>query len=87
MNDIKVIGIHKCPLSLSIFYPEPTSVASSRQLRALLSPNDWQLGETFPASIVLTMYQVTGNKGWNGKKIWIPNIKLPEQVDYYDIEE
>ena len=54
---------------------------------ALLSPNDWQLGENFTASIVLTMYQMTGNKGWNGKKIWVPNIKLPDQVDYYDIEE
>lgn len=55
--------------------------------RALLSPNDWKLGEEFTASIVLTMYQVTGKKGWNGKKIWVPNIKLPDQVDYYDIEE
>ena len=30
---------------------------------ALLSPNDWQLGNSFTNSVVLTMYQVTGNKG------------------------
>ena len=54
---------------------------------ALLSPNDWQLGSGFPSSVVLTMYQVTGKKGWGGKELWIPNIKLPEGVVYYDITE
>ncbi len=54
---------------------------------ALLSPNDWQLGGSFPRKVVLTMYQVTGNKGWGGKKLWIPNIKLPEGTVYYDVLE
>lgn len=53
---------------------------------ALLSPNDWQLGSSFPRKIVLTMYQVTG-KGWNHKQLWVPNIKLPEGAIYYDIVE
>lgn len=54
---------------------------------ALLSPNDWQLGKKFSDKVVLTMYQVTGQKGWNGKHLWIPNIKLPDGVMYYDVSE
>lgn len=52
---------------------------------ALLSPNDWQLGTSVRDRIVLTMYQMTGEKGWDGKKIWVPNIKLPENLVYYDV--
>lgn len=54
---------------------------------ALLSPNDWQLGKNFPLKLVLTMYQVTGKKGWHGKKLWVPNIKLPGNIIYYDVIE
>ena len=54
---------------------------------ALLSPNDWQLGKNFPSKLVLTMYQVTGKKGWHGKKLWVPNIKLPGNIIYYDVIE
>lgn len=52
---------------------------------ALLSPNDWQLGGSFTDKVVLTMYQVTGSKGWGGKQLWIPNIKLPNDTMYYDV--
>lgn len=52
---------------------------------ALLSPNDWQLGSSFTDKVVLTMYQVTGTKGWGGKQLWIPNIKLPNDTMYYDV--
>ncbi|MGC7872092.1 Z1 domain-containing protein [Desulfosporosinus sp. SYSU MS00001] len=54
---------------------------------ALLSPNDWKLGGTFLNKIVLTMYQVTGTKGWGGKALWVPNIKLPHDTVYYDVCE
>lgn len=54
---------------------------------ALLSPADWQLGASITNKIVLTMYQMTGEKGWEGKKIWVPNIKLPESMVYYNILE
>lgn len=54
---------------------------------ALLSPNDWQLGASVTDKIVLTMYQMTGEKGWNGEKMWVPNIKLPDKMVYYDIME
>ena len=52
----------------------------------LLSPNDRELGSSFPDEVVLTMYKITGNrsKGWEGSKIWIPNIKLPGNLIYYD---
>ena len=54
---------------------------------ALLSPNDWQLGNSFTNSVVLTIYQVTGNKGCGGQQLWVPNIKLPNDVMYYDVIE
>ena len=53
----------------------------------LLSPNDRALGQIITEFPVLTMYKITGNteKGWNGRKIWIPNIKLPGDDVYYCI--
>ena len=54
---------------------------------ALLSPNDWKLGSEFPSKLVLTMYQVTGGKGWGGRPLWVPNIKLPGDIIYYDVIE
>lgn len=54
---------------------------------ALLSPNDWHLGGTFSNNVVLTMYQVTGTKGWGGKALWVPNIKLPHNTVYYDVDD
>lgn len=49
----------------------------------MLSPNDRLLGDSYKDCIVLTLYKVTGNKGWDGQKLWIPNIKLPGEVTYY----
>ena len=60
---------------------------STQGTGALLSPNDWQLGGSFPRKVVLTMYQVTGTKGWGGKQLWVPNIKLPQGAVYYDVVE
>ena len=54
---------------------------------ALLSPNDWSLGASFTDQVVLTMYKVTGRKGWNGRELWIPNIKLPNNTVYYDVKD
>ena len=54
---------------------------------ALLSPNDWSLGGQYTASTVLTMYKVTGRKGWGGQELWVPNIKLPSDLIYYDVQE
>lgn len=52
---------------------------------ALLSPNDWNLGASFTDKVVLTMYKVTGRKGWNERELWVPNIKLPSNIVYYDV--
>ena len=51
----------------------------------LLSPNDRALSDSITDSPVLILYKVTGNKGWNGRQIWIPNIKLPGNDVYYCI--
>ena len=53
---------------------------------ALLSPNDWDLGKQFTDKVVVTMYKVTGTKGWGGKELWIPNIKLPDGRLFYNVE-
>ncbi len=51
----------------------------------LLSPTDRHLGDQYPEMLVLTLYKITGNiaKGWDGRKLWIPNIKLPGDYAYY----
>lgn len=53
---------------------------------SLLSPNDRQLGAKFTDNVVLTMYQIDGNMGWKQPNIWVPNIKLPEYVNYYNVK-
>lgn len=52
----------------------------------LLSENDRKLGDSFSDVTVLTMYKVTGRKGWNGQQLWIPNIKLPSDRVYYSVK-
>lgn len=54
---------------------------------ALLSPNDLAVGNAIKNMTVVTMYKVTGEKGWNGRKLWVPNIKLPGNVVYYDVDD
>ncbi len=54
---------------------------------ALLSPNDWNLGASITDKVVLTMYKMTGAKGWGGRQLWVPNIKLPNNVVYYDVSD
>lgn len=54
----------------------------------LLSPTDRKLGDKFHNIIVLTMYRVLGgvDKGWNGKPLWIPNIKFPKDKFFYNVD-
>ena len=54
---------------------------------ALLSPNDLAVGNAITDKTVLTLYKMTGEKGWNGRKLWVPNIKLPGNVVYYDVDD
>lgn len=59
----------------------------TRATRALLSPNDWAETNKWTDEFVLTLYQVVGQKekGWDGKPVWVPNIKLPKDKDFYVI--
>ena len=65
------------------------SLASSKNTGTLLSPNDRSLGDNFKKEVVLTMYRIIGNKekGWDGGSLWIPNIKFPDDICFYDMEE
>lgn len=51
----------------------------------LLSPNDRNMGSLFKDQTVLTMYKINGGFGWKQENIWVPNIKLPEFINYYDV--
>ena len=31
------------------------------------------------------MYQINGGNGWKNGNLWVPNIKLPDGVIYYDV--
>ncbi|GHN33328.1 hypothetical protein ME791_04800 [Lactobacillus delbrueckii] len=59
-------------------------------MRALLSPNDWAATNAFTDKFVLTLYQVNGDNpelNWpEGKKLWVPNIKLPGTSNIYMID-
>ena len=55
----------------------------SKGTGTLLSQNDRVLGDAIHDKVVLTLYKITGTKGWNGKELWIPNIKLPGKAVYY----
>lgn len=52
----------------------------------LLSPNDRAIISGVTEQVSLTMYKVTGIKGWNGQQLWIPNIKFPDDLIFYDID-
>lgn len=54
---------------------------------ALLSPNDWNLGASYRNQVVFTIYKMTGRKGWKGQKLWVPNIKLPHDTVYYNVDD
>jgi hypothetical protein len=56
-----------------------------KETGTMLSSNDRAIGKAITNFTVLTMYKVTGDKGWGGRKIWIPNIKLPGTDVYYCI--
>ena len=52
----------------------------------MLSPDDRKLAQKYTNDIVLTLYLVNGhqNKGWVGSDFWMPNIKLPNDLDFWN---
>jgi len=59
--------------------------------RTMLSPDDRALGKKFEDKVVLTLYKINGTgKGWgddadSGAR-WMPNIRLPDQMNFYKTE-
>jgi hypothetical protein len=83
-----------CIYSLSIKHPNVICriiIRNNRNISkgtgTLLSETDRLLGDSFNKDIVLTMYRVSGDEklGWNGNPLWIPNIKFPDDMVFYDI--
>jgi hypothetical protein len=52
---------------------------------ALLSPNDWNEGFKYNDQVVVTLYEINGgdHQGWMQYPIWVPNIKLPTDYNFY----
>ena len=61
----------------------------SKNTGTMLSPNDRRLGDSCHKDVVLTMYRLNGDKdkGWEGKPLWMPNIKFPDDCCFYDLNE
>lgn len=53
----------------------------TRATGTMLSPDDRRLGDKYPNDLLLTLYQIVGDKdkGWQGQIFWLPNIKLPHK--------
>ena len=58
----------------------------SKGTGTMLSPDDRKLGKRYSSDIVVTLYLIKGNKdkGWIGTDFWMPNIKLPENLDFWN---
>lgn len=54
---------------------------------ALLSPNDSQLSKEFDDKTVLILYEINGEHGWKQNRLYVPNIKLPNNVLFYDVTD
>lgn len=54
----------------------------------MLSPDDRKLGQNFADDLLLTLYRVNGNieKKWQGQPFWMPNIKFPKDLVFWDVD-
>jgi hypothetical protein len=54
----------------------------------MLSVVDREAVDKFSNDVVLVMYQLTGEKElkWGGSPLWMPNIKLPDDFVFYQME-
>ena len=61
----------------------------SKGTGTLLSPDDRSLGDSIKDYPVLTLYRIKGEKekGWEGSPLWIPNIKLPSEKNFYRVDK
>lgn len=54
---------------------------------SLLSPNDRAVGDKTSDIPVVTFYRLTGERGWGGSPLWVPNIKLPDGEICYTLKD
>lgn len=82
-----------CAQSLNVKRPSTKYLLIIRRNRdvakgsgTMLSPNDRNLGDSVKDSVILTLYRniASRNKGWNGNPFWMPNIKFPSGICFYD---
>ena len=59
----------------------------SKGTGTMLSPNDRKIGDTKSNDLILTLYQVTGDieSNWDGNPFWLPNIKFPQNMIFWDV--
>ncbi len=85
-----------CVQSLSVKRPSTKCYIIIRRDRdiskgtgTLLSPSDRKIGDKLNKALVVTLYRINGqaSKGWSGKPFWIPNIKFPDDVCFYDVRD
>lgn len=55
---------------------------------SMLSPNDRALGDQYPDELVITLYEVDGSvdRGWDGARFWMINVKLPGKLIYHSVD-
>lgn len=84
-----------CVLSLKGKRPTLKSYVLIRENRnigkgtgTMLSPDDRKLGQNFADDLVLTLYRVNGSveKKWQGQPFWMPNIKFPKDLVFWDVD-
>jgi len=79
VHSLKKSAKYKCHLVVR------TDRSIGKNTRTLLSPTDRALGDQHNGELVVTMYRLNGetDKGWNGRPLWVPNIKFPEGTYFY----
>jgi len=62
-----------------------TGRSIKKETGTLLSPTDRGLGANLNDRLVLTIYRLNGeiDKGWEGRPLWVPNIKFPDGTYFY----
>ena len=59
----------------------------SKGTRTLLSETDNKLSKRLEEDAVLILYRLSGktSNGWKGNPVWVPNIKFPDRMNFYDV--
>lgn len=62
-----------------------TDRAITKGTGTLLSSNDRDLGKQYDDKLVLTLYRLEGGvgQGWEGKPLWVPNIKFAQGACFF----